>query len=136
MAESGVELYPLAINALQIIDGDVTYIESPNSKPLRLQALQFQAENIRNIQLPDKVYPSKISLDTRVFDSGRVTVEGRADFLAQPHVGVDGDVQLIHVALKDLLPLTGRVIIILGEGLLDAKGHVEYSPAVKDVNLQ
>lgn len=130
-----VELYPLEINALEIIDGDVTYVDSPNSKPLRLQAIQFHAENIRNIESPDKVYPSKIKLDAQVFDSGRLTVEGKADFMAEPHLGVDADVTLAHVVLKDLLPLAGRMNLQVRGGTLDAKGHVEYSPTVQQVEL-
>ena len=108
----------------------------PNSKPLRLQAIQFHAENIRNIESPDKVYPSKIKLDAQVFDSGRLTVEGKADFMAEPHLGVDADVTLAHVVLKDLLPLAGRMSLQVREGTLDAKGHVEYSPTVQQVELR
>lgn len=130
-----LELYPLEINALEISDGDVTYVDSPNSKPLRLQAIQFHAENIRNIESADNVYPSEIKLDATVFDTGRLTVEGKADFLAEPHLGVDAMVALAHVALKDLLPLAGRLNLQVREGTLDAKGHVEYSPAVQQVEL-
>ncbi len=131
-----LDLYPLEINALEIIDGDVTYVDSPNSKPLRLQAIQFHAENIRNIESPDKVHPSKIKLDAQVFDSGRLTVEGKADFMAEPHLGVDANVTLARVVLKDLLPLAGRMSLQIRGGVLDAKGHVEYSPTVQQVELQ
>lgn len=131
-----LELYPLEINALEISDGDVTYIDSPNSKPLRLQAIQFRAENIRNIESADNVYPSEIKLDAQVFDTGRLTVEGKADFLSEPHLGVDAEVTLAQVALKDLLPLAGRMNLQVREGTLDAKGHVEYSPLVRQVELR
>ncbi|MCC2640385.1 MAG: uncharacterized protein K0S45_798 [Nitrospira sp.] len=131
-----LELYPLEINALEISDGDVTYSDSPDSKPLRLQALQFHAENIRNIESDDHVYPSNIKLDVRVFDAGRLTVVGKADFLAEPHLGVNADVTLAHVVLKDLLPLAGRVNLQVRDGILDAKGRVEYSPTVQQVELQ
>jgi len=130
------EVYPLKVNALQISDGDVSYLDSPGSKPLRLRAIQFHAENIRNIESADHVYPSKITLDAQVFDSGRLTVEGQADFLAEPHLGVDANVTLAHVVLKDLLPLAGRVNLQVRDGILDAKGHVEYSPTVEQVELQ
>ncbi len=131
-----LELYPLEINALQISDGDVTYIDSPNSKPLRLQAIQFQAENIRNIESADNEYPSEIKLDAQMFDSGRLTVDGKADFLAEPHAGIDVNVELTHIPLKDLLPLAGRMSLQVRDGILDAKGHVEYSPTVEQVELQ
>lgn len=130
-----LELYPLEINALQITDGDVTYIDAPNSKPLQLRAIQFHAENIRNIESVDKVYPSTIKLEAEVFGSGRLTVEGKADFLEEPYLGVNADVTLTHVALKNLLPLAGRMNLQVREGTLDAKGHVEYSPTVQQVEL-
>jgi hypothetical protein len=40
------------------------------------------------------------------------------------------------VVLKDLLPLAGRVNLQVRDGILDAKGHVEYSPAIEVVELQ
>ncbi|MBI4003126.1 MAG: DUF748 domain-containing protein [Nitrospira defluvii] len=123
--EALLERYPLEINALEITDGDVTDIDSSNSKPLRWQAIQFHAENIRNIESADHVYPSEIKLSAQVFDSGRLTVEGKADFLAEPHLGVDANVTLAHVALKDLLPLAGRMNLQVRDGILDAKGHVK-----------
>ena len=129
-------VYPLDINELDIVDGEVSYADSPTSKPLQLQAVQFRAGNIRNIESPDNTYPSRISLQAQVFGSGQVTVDGKADFLAQPHVGVDAHVELTDIPLTDLLPLTGRANVILREGLLKAKGHVEYSPSVKNVQVQ
>lgn len=129
-------LYPLEVNALSISDGDVTYIDSPGSKPLRLQSLQFKAENIRNIESADHEYPSEIKLDASIFDSGHLMVEGRADFLASPHAGIDADVEFMQIPLKDLLPLAGRISLQVREGILDAKGHVEYSPTVEQVHLR
>lgn len=130
-----LELYPVEINALKITDGDVTYSDSPNSKPIQLRALQFRAENIRNIHSTDHEYPSTIKLETDVFGSGRLVVDGKADFLAEPHLGVDADVTLADVELKELLPLTGRMNLQVREGTLNAKGHVEYAPSVEQVEL-
>lgn len=131
-----IELYPLEINALEISDGDVTYSDAPDSKPLRLQAIHFQAENIRNIESADKAYPSEIKLDARIFDSGHLALEGKADFLATPHAGIDANIELSHIPLKDFLPLAGRMSLQVREGLLDAKGHVEYSSTVEQVVLR
>ena len=121
---------------MNISDGDISYADSPNSKPLRLQAVQFHAGNIRNIESPENTYPSQIHLQAQVFGSGRLTVDGQADFLAQPHAGIDAEVELSDIPLKDLLPLTGRANVILREGQLKATGHVEYSPSVKDVKVR
>ncbi len=134
--EALLAIYPLDINQLHIVDGEISYADSPTSKPLRLQAVQFRAGNIRNIESPDHTYPSRINLQAQVFGSGRLTVDGQADFLAQPYAGIDADVELTDIPLTDLLPLTGRVNVIVREGLLKAEGHVEYSPAVKDVQVR
>ena len=131
-----LELYPLEINALKIVDGDVTYSDSPNSRPIQLRAIRFHAENIRNIHSADHVYPSTIKLEADVFGSGRLVVDGKADFLAEPHVGVDADVTLARVELKELLPLAGRMNLQVREGTLDAKGHVEFAPSIEQVELQ
>ena len=56
--------------------------------------------------------------------------------MAEPHLGVDAKVTLAHVVLKDLLPLAGRMNLQVREGTLDAKGHVEYSPTVEQVELE
>ena len=130
------ELYPFEINALKVSDGEITYNDSPNSKPMQLRGIQFHAENIRNVQSPDKQYPSTIKLEAQVFGSGRLVVDGKADFLAEPHLGVDADVTLTHLALKELLPLAGRMNLQVREGTFDANGHVEYSPSVEQVELQ
>ena len=129
-------VYPLEVNELDIVDGDISYADSPTSKPLRLQGVHFRATNIRNIESPDHTYPSRVSLRAQVFGSGQLTVDGKADFLAQPHVGVDAQVELTDIPLADLLPLTGRANVILREGILKAKRHVEYSPSVKNVEIQ
>lgn len=131
-----LELYPLEINALKIVDGDVTYSDSANSKPIQLRAIQVHAENIRNIHSADHAYPSTIKLETDVFGSGRLVIDGKADFLAEPHLGVDADLTLAHVELKELLPLAGRMNLQVREGTLDAKGHVEFAPSVQQVELQ
>ena len=111
----------------------------PTRRPVNLcscRPIHFRAGNIRNIESPDNTYPSRISLQAQVFGSGQLTVDGKADFLAQPHAGIDAQVELTDIPLTDLLPLTGRANVILREGLLKAKGHVEYSPSVKNVQVQ
>ncbi len=130
-----LQLYPLKVNELEIIDGDVTYVDSQNSKPLRVRDVHFHAGNIRNIQSGDRVYPSTVRLEARLFDSGHLNLDGTADFMREPHLGIDADVTLQQVGLTDLLPLAGRMSLQIREGTLSAKGHVEYSPTVQDVEF-
>jgi len=43
-----------------------------------------------------------------VFDAGSVWLDGRADFLAEPHVGVQAALRLDQVALEHFKPITNR----------------------------
>jgi hypothetical protein len=133
--EAVLAVYPFKVDGFTMIDADITYRDNPRSKPLHLDKLNARAENIRNVQFNDRIYPSTIHLDGRVFDSGRITMDGAANFLAEPHLGLNVDVDLEQIQLKDVVPITGRVNIQLRQGLLSTKGHIEYSPVIKQAVL-
>jgi hypothetical protein len=80
--------FDLKINRLRVLEGDVTYVDQGPFKPLHVSHVNLNAENIRNIASQEQVYPSPIRLEAVVFDAGSVWLDGRADFLAEPHVGV------------------------------------------------
>ena len=84
------DIYPLKINTVKIKDASVTYIDQDPKRPLVLSHLNLQANNIRNIHLPDQVYPSSFHLDTAIFGTGHGTVDGAANFLAEPYPGIKG----------------------------------------------
>ena len=73
-----------------------------------------------------------------MFDTGRMKIDGSADFLSEPHLGLNADVVLEEVKLENLLPLTGRVNLQLrrGKSVISATGHAEYSPYTKVVELK
>jgi Domain of Unknown Function (DUF748) len=133
--EAVLAVYPFKVDVFTMIDADITYRDNPRSKPLHLDTLIVQAENIRNVQFNDRTYPSTIHLDGRVFDSGRITMDGAANFLAEPHVGLNVDVDLEQIQLEDIVPITGRVNIQLRKGVLSTKGHIEYSSVIKQAIL-
>lgn len=133
--EAVLAVYPFNVDVFTMIDADITYRDHPRSKPLHLDKLNMQAENIRNVQLNDRTYPSTIHLDGRVLDSGRITMDGAANFLAEPHLGVNVDVDVEQIPLGDFVPITGRVNIQLRRGVLSTKGHIEYSPLIKHAIL-
>ena len=54
-------------------------------------------------------------------------MKGHANFLAEPHAGINADLALQHVALEPLLPVTGRYNIHIHGGVLSADGHLEYT---------
>ena len=134
--EAVLAVYPFKVDVFTMIDADIAYRDNPRSKPLHIDQLNVQAENIRNVQFADHTYPSTIHLDGRVFDSGRVTMDGTANFLAEPHLGLNVEMTLERIRLEDLVPVTGRVNVQLRKGVLSTNGHVEYSPVIKQAMLR
>ena len=130
------DLYPLKINTLKINDASITYIDQDPKQPLILSHLNLQAANIRNIHLPDQVYPSSFHLDTAIFGSGHGTVDGAANFLAQPYPGVKGRILLEKVPIDHISTLTARSNLSIQGGELRASGEAEYSPKVKNIHLE
>ena len=43
-------VYPLKVNTLRVIDGDVSYYDVGNVPPLELEHVYFRASNIRNVR--------------------------------------------------------------------------------------
>ena len=128
-------IYPFKINVLRVAEGDLTYVED-SGRPLHLRQVTFRAENIRNIRLPDHTYPSSLWLEAIVFDSGKLVLDGRADFLAEPHPGLRANVALEQVALDYLKPIAARYNLNIQQGTMSATGEVEYAPWFKMLHLQ
>jgi len=129
-------IYPLKINQVKIVEGQVTYVDEGPFKPLTLKRLNVLAENIRNIHSRDRVYPSMLRADARVFDAGKLVIDGNADFLAEPHLGVKAAITLDGIELDYFRPLTTRQNVTVQGGTLAAHGRVEYAPTIKMVDLE
>jgi hypothetical protein len=129
-------VYPLQINEFTISDGDITYRENSASKPLHVSQLNFRATNIRNVRSKPDEYPSDVHLDAVVFDEGRLALDGRADFLSEPYMGMNTDISLDGIELVNVLPLTAQRQIQLTQGVMSTNGHVEYSPRTQVVQLK
>jgi len=130
------DIYPLKINTLRINDASVTYIDQDPQRPLSLSHLNLQAFNIRNIKLPDQVYPSSFHLDTAIFGSGRCTIDGAGNFLSQPYPGIKGRITLEKVPTDFLKTVAARSNLSIRGGILQATGETEYSPKVKTAHLE
>ena len=126
----------LKINRLRVTDGDVTYVDRGPFRPLHVSRVSLSAENIRNIASRDKVYPSPIHLEAQVFDSGSVRLDGRADFLAEPHVGVLAGLRMDQVQLDYFTPLIERYNLSVRRGRLSLAGTVEYAPKITRLILE
>lgn len=129
-------IYPLKINLVRIRDGEVTYVDDTRFEPLRLSQVNVHAENIRNIRSKDRVYPSDVRAEAVVFDKGRLTIDGNADFLAEPHIAVKTVIDLADLELDPFRQLTNKVNVIVQGGTLSAHGRVEYGPTIKLVDLE
>lgn len=129
-------IYPLKINLLKITNAGITYIDTDDKRPLRLTNLSLEADNIRNIHLPDKVYPSNFHLETDIFGSGHGTVDGRANFLAEPTPAVKAAIELAKVPLGYFAPMLARTNMKIEGGVLSADGNVEYGRKVQTARLK
>jgi len=127
-------IYPLKINHFEIQQGDITYVDQGPFKPLRIRDLNLMATDIRNRPGKDP-YPSGVRFSALVFDSGRVTADGRANFLAEPNPTFRGDVELANIELDYFKPITNRYNLWVDKGVLSANGHVEYGLEVRTVTL-
>ena len=128
-------MYPLKINQCRVREGEFTYVDEGPFKPLRVTKVNALATNIRNIRSRDRVYPSELELKGVVFDRGRIKLDGHADFLAEPHLGVLAIVQLEGIELDYFKPILARDHLALRKGTLSARGDLEYAPKIKAVHL-
>ena len=134
--EAFEKIYPLKINQLVIANGEAVYVDPGPFKPLRLSSIQVHADNIRNVHSRDRDYPSSLDLRAVVFDTGRLTIDGHADFLAEPFPGVKAEIALKGVPLDYFKAVTTKYDVNLSGGTFAAEGLVEYAPKVKIVDLR
>ena len=127
-------VYPLKINHFEIQQGDVTYVDQGPFKPLHIRDLNLVATDIRN-RPRKRPYPSDVRFSALVFDKGRVSADGQANFLAEPNPTFRGDVELADIELDYFKPITNRYNLWVDKGVLTANGHVEYGLEVKTVSL-
>jgi len=128
--------FDLKINRLRVVDGDITYVDQGPFKPLHVSRINLGAENIRNIASKEQTYPSPIHLEAVAFDVGTVWLDGHADFLAKPHVGVQAALRLDQVALDYFKPITNRYNLAVRNGSLSLAGIVEYAPKITRLILE
>lgn len=130
------DIYPLKINTVKINDANITYIDQDPKRPLVLSHLNLQATNIRNIHLPDQVYPSSFHLDTAIFGAGHGSIDGDANFLAEPYPGIKARFKLENIPIDYFKPVIARANLSIHGGVLRASGNTEYAPKVKSAHLE
>ena len=125
----------LKIDKLQVRDGQLTYVDTGDLKPLRLSRVNATADNIRNIKSKDRVYPSDLHVEAVVFDKGRLWLDGHADFLAEPFAAVQAALKLEQIELEYFNPVAKRYNVSVTKGTLSLAGDLEYAPTITKVAL-
>jgi hypothetical protein len=126
-------IYPFKINELRVHGGEVVYVDQDPERPLVLHDVAFRAENIRNVVSPERTYPSEVALQATVFDAGALSLQGQADFLSEPHMGLRAHVDIREVELSFISPVLERFGLIAHHGTLGVRGDLEYGPSVQNV---
>src|ERR1044071_9776511 len=129
-------IYPLKINRFEITDGDITYYDGGPTKPLHFGRVEVLAQNIRNIHSPDRTNPSPVTMKAIVFDNGHLSVDGNADFRAEPSLGVKAAVKIDGVPLAHFQPVVRHYNLDIRKGMLAAEGDLEFAPTVKTADLK
>jgi hypothetical protein len=128
-------IYPLKFNRVTVVDGAMTYVDTDPAHPLEVTRFQLEAQNIRNIQSREGVYPSPLHVQAILFGSGRAAVDGSADFLAQPFAGVQGRYVLSEVPIDRFRPIVARANLSLQGGILSSRGEFEHAPRVYQLHV-
>ncbi len=129
-------IYPIKLDRVKVRDGSVLYLSSGTaSKPLQITKIFMTAENVRNIAAAKGTYPSPVTLDGLLFDTGRVRFKGAADFLREPYAAAQGEIHLERVPLDRLDPIAQNFQLKTQGGLLSVTGLVETTPEAQTAHL-
>jgi hypothetical protein len=129
-------VYPLRINRFEIGDAKVAYVPEGDFRPLEMTHVNFVANNIRNIHSPEGAYPSKVNLEGVVFETGKLSIDGHANFLAEPHVSFKTDIILEKVDLSYFEPVISPYRFSVRKGVLSSvEGNVEHYKGNTIVNV-
>ncbi|MGE5283967.1 MAG: DUF748 domain-containing protein [Actinomycetota bacterium] len=129
-------VYPLKIDVFRIRNGELTYVDQGPYKPLQASGIFLHATNIRNIFSPNHIYPSPVKLEATLFEKGKLSLDGHANFLQKPRVGFKGEVDLRGIDLGYFRPIAERENLTVRKGVLSANGSMEFAPKNTDVHMK
>ncbi|HYV97226.1 MAG TPA: DUF748 domain-containing protein [Gemmatimonadaceae bacterium] len=132
---AALKIYPVKLNLIQIVNGDVVYIDTDSTRPLHLAHVNFSANDVRNVHSNDRVYPSPVHLSADVFEKGHAVVDGKVDFFATPMPAVNLQYRLTDVPLDNLGPIAQRENLTLKGGTIESNGKIEYGPSIKNIDV-
>jgi hypothetical protein len=128
-------IYPLKFDTMRVNDGSIAYVDGDPSRPLEIDHWTLTATNIRNLQYPDRVYPSPVHTDGRIFGTGYGVVEGNANFLADPFPAWHARYRIEKVPLDRLGQFGEKANYELHGGVLRSHGELEYGPRFKLIHV-
>lgn len=133
--EAAFAVYPLKINLLRIVDGELTYTDKGPLEPLHVTKIDFHAGNIRNVRSKEGEYPSDVHLYATVLDTAHLRADGHADFFAMPTAALKADYDLTALRLGYIAPILQHYDVTVRGGTLSSRGELEYAPKTKKVHV-
>jgi len=129
-------VFPFKLDRVQVQDGSLLYLSGGTaSKPIQITRVFMVAQNVRNIAVTKSTFPSPVTLEGILFDTGRVQFKGAADFLREPYAAAQGTVQIERVPLDRLSPLAEDYQLKTTGGFLSLRGSMEYTPEAQTAHL-
>ena len=129
-------IYPLKFDTMQVSDGSLVYVDGDLARPFEITHWDLIATNIRNLNFPDRTYPSPFHTEGRVLGTGYAVVDGNANFLADPIPAWHAKFRLAKVPLGDLQQFGATSPYQFRSGLLSSHGDLEYGPRFKQVDIE
>ncbi|MGC1676520.1 MAG: DUF748 domain-containing protein [Candidatus Binataceae bacterium] len=129
-------VYPFKINRLRIVDGDASYVDTDPHHALHVTELEVTADNIRNVHAVSDLYPSPIHATMVAFGTGRMRLDGHANFLEKPFASVKADYSMRQVPLAEFEPEIKRANMSIRGGILASDGKFEYGPKVQRAHVK
>ena len=136
--QSAVEsIFPFKLNQVRIEDGSLLYLDrASEDKPLQATHVNLVARNVRNIDAAKGAFPSPVTLNAVLFQSGQVSFRGAADFLRQPFLAAMGTLSLRRIPLDPFKRMARTYQLDTKGGALSAAGTLEYAPESRKAHLQ
>lgn len=130
-------VYPIKLDRVEVLDGSLLYLSGDTTgRPLQLTKVFMVARNVRNIAAARDTFPSPVTLEGVLFDTGRVSFKGAADFLREPYLAARGEIHLVQVPLDRLDPLAQDFQLRTRGGFLSVNGSMEYTPEAQKAHLR
>jgi hypothetical protein len=129
-------IYPLEINTLEVRRGSITYDDGSDIAPIHATDIRLLAQDIRNVASRAGEFPSPLRLDATVFERGKARFDGDADFLAEPHAAVRGEIAIESLPLGPVTPVAARWGVRTKGGTLSLDGDVQVTAKSRRVELK